>query len=81
MRSIVKAVTQAIRQAEAEARRKAAAPLPLPKEVNGRDGPEPTRFHMEFYETDELGGQIDNWCGPTVECLMAMTRAGGFPRA
>lgn len=30
--------------AEAEERRKAQPPLKLPKEVNGRDGPEPTRF-------------------------------------
>jgi len=30
--------------AEAEARRKAAPDVTLPKEVNGRDGPEPTRF-------------------------------------
>ena len=30
--------------AEAEARRKAATPATMPKEVNGRDGPEPTRF-------------------------------------
>lgn len=30
--------------AEAEARRKAAPHMTLPKEVNGRDGPEPTRF-------------------------------------
>jgi hypothetical protein len=30
--------------AEAEARRKAKAKEALPKEVNGRDGPEPTRF-------------------------------------
>ena len=44
------------------------------------DGPDPVRCHMEFYETDELGGQIDNWCGPTVECLMAMSRSAGFPR-
>ncbi len=29
---------------EAEARRKAAKPLDLPKELGGRDGPEPTRF-------------------------------------
>ena len=33
---------------------------------------------MEFYETDELGGQIDNWCGPTTKCLMAMCRSAGF---
>jgi hypothetical protein len=30
--------------AEAEARRAAARPVALPKEVAGRDGPEPTRF-------------------------------------
>jgi hypothetical protein len=30
--------------AEAEARRKLAKPVVLPKEVSGRDGPEPTRF-------------------------------------
>jgi len=30
--------------AEAEARRKAAAPPDLPKELGGRDGPEPVRF-------------------------------------
>lgn len=44
------------------------------------DAPDPARCFMEFYENDELGGQIDNWCGPTVECLMAMTRSAGFPR-
>ena len=30
--------------AEAEARRKAVTPPVLPSEVDGRDGPEPTRF-------------------------------------
>ena len=35
---------------------------------------------MEFYETDELGDQFDNWIGPTVGCLMAMCRAAGFAR-
>ena len=35
---------------------------------------------LEFYETDELGGQIDNWCGPTTNCLMALCRAAGFAR-
>lgn len=44
------------------------------------DAPDPSRCYMEFYETDELGGQIDNWCGPTTQCLMAMTRSAGFPR-
>ena len=33
---------------------------------------------MEFYEGVELGGQIDNWCGPTPECLLAMCRSTGF---
>ena len=33
---------------------------------------------MEFYETTELGGQIDNWWGPTVQCLAAMCRSAGF---
>ncbi len=45
------------------------------------DAPDPARTYMEFYETDELGGQIDNWCGPTTQCLISMTRAAGFPRA
>ena len=44
------------------------------------DEPVPERCYLEFYETDELGGQIDNWCGPTMQCLMAMTRSAGFPR-
>ena len=35
---------------------------------------------MDFYETDELGGQIDNWFGPTVECAAALCRSAGFAR-
>jgi tRNA (mo5U34)-methyltransferase len=35
---------------------------------------------MEFYETDELGEQLDNWNGPTVSCMLAMCRAAGFAR-
>lgn len=35
---------------------------------------------LEFYETDQLGGQIDNWFGPTVKCLVALCRAAGFVR-
>ncbi len=35
---------------------------------------------MEFYERAELGGQIDNWCGPTPECAMAMCRSAGFAK-
>jgi tRNA (mo5U34)-methyltransferase len=44
------------------------------------DAPDPSRSWLEFYETDELGGQIDNWFGPTTQCLLSMTRAAGFPR-
>ena len=35
---------------------------------------------LEFYETDELGGQIDNWFGPNTNCLMALCRSAGFAR-
>ncbi len=33
---------------------------------------------MEFYERTELGGQVDNWCGPSPEALVAMCRSAGF---
>ena len=33
---------------------------------------------MEFYETNELGGQIDNWWGPTAACLASLCRSAGF---
>jgi tRNA (mo5U34)-methyltransferase len=33
---------------------------------------------MEFYERAELGMQIDNWCGPTADCLLSMCRSAGF---
>jgi tRNA (mo5U34)-methyltransferase len=36
---------------------------------------------MEFYERAELGGQIDNWCGPSPECLIALCRSAGFAGA
>jgi tRNA (mo5U34)-methyltransferase len=36
---------------------------------------------MEFYERGELGGQIDNWCGPSPECLLALCRSAGFAQA
>jgi tRNA (mo5U34)-methyltransferase len=36
---------------------------------------------MEFYERTELGGQIDNWCGPSPEALLAMCRSAGFAQA
>jgi tRNA (mo5U34)-methyltransferase len=38
------------------------------------------RSVMEFYETEEFGGQTDNWCGPSLPCLMAMCRTAGFAR-
>jgi tRNA (mo5U34)-methyltransferase len=38
------------------------------------------RAVMEFYETDEMGGQTDNWVGPSLECLMALCRTAGFAR-
>ena len=33
---------------------------------------------MEFYEGIEMGGQIDNWWGPTSKCIQQMARAAGF---
>jgi tRNA (mo5U34)-methyltransferase len=35
---------------------------------------------MEFYETDEMGGQTDNWVGPSLPCLLALCRSAGFAR-
>jgi len=32
----------------------------------------------EFYERTELGGQIDNWWGPSPEGLLSMCRSAGF---
>src|SRR6202167_5521039 len=42
--------------------------------------PEPRQIPavMEFYERTELGGQVDNWCGPSPECLVSMCRSAGF---
>jgi len=39
------------------------------------------RTFMEFYETEELGGQTDNWYGPSLPCLLALCRTAGFARA
>jgi len=44
----------------------------------GRPSPIP---YAEFYERGELGGQLDNWCGPTVSQVLAWVRAAGFARA
>ena len=35
---------------------------------------------MEFYETDELGDNLDNWFGPTLDCLFSLCRSAGFAR-
>jgi tRNA (mo5U34)-methyltransferase len=35
---------------------------------------------MEYYETTELRGQIDNWVGPNAACLLAFCRTAGFAR-
>jgi tRNA (mo5U34)-methyltransferase len=37
--------------------------------------------YVEFYERDELGGQLDNWSGPTVSAIEALVRAAGFGQA
>jgi tRNA (mo5U34)-methyltransferase len=36
---------------------------------------------IEFYESDEFGGQTDNWVGPSLPALMALCRTAGFARA
>ena len=36
---------------------------------------------MEYYERAELGGQLDNWCGPSPECLLSFCRSAGFAQA
>jgi tRNA (mo5U34)-methyltransferase len=40
--------------------------------------PRPIPAVVEFYETTELGGQVDNWCGPSPEALLGMCRSAGF---
>ena len=35
---------------------------------------------MRFYPQDELGGQYDNWWGPSSQCLIDLTKAAGFVR-
>jgi len=37
--------------------------------------------YVEFYERDELAGQLDNWSGPTVNAVEALVRAAGFAEA
>ncbi len=43
------------------------------------DPPQPHAIPvLEFYETTELAGQFDNWCGPNTACLQAFMRTAGF---
>jgi tRNA (mo5U34)-methyltransferase len=43
------------------------------------DPPQPNAIPLlEFYETTELAGQFDNWCGPNTSCLQAFMRTAGF---
>ena len=35
---------------------------------------------LEFFETDEMGGQTDNWFGPSLPALLGMCRVAGFAR-
>ncbi len=48
---------------------------------NLREARAAKRALMEFYETDELAGQTDNWNAPNARCLLAMCRAAGFAHA
>jgi tRNA (mo5U34)-methyltransferase len=49
-------------------------------DYRGATGASPIPW-MEFYETTELSNQVDNWVGPTLECLLALCRSAGFARA
>jgi tRNA (mo5U34)-methyltransferase len=46
-----------------------------------QQGLRPPLPFIEFYERAELGGQLDNWSGPTVGAVEALVRAAGFARA
>jgi len=45
-----------------------------------RPGADLERPILEFYETDEMGGQADNWFGPSLPALLGMCRTAGFAR-
>jgi hypothetical protein len=36
--------------------------------------------YLHFFESDELEGQLDNWFGPSADCLLALCRTAGFAR-
>lgn len=44
-------------------------------------GERDTALRAEFYERDELAGQLDNWWGPSVTTMGAWIRAAGFAEA
>jgi tRNA (mo5U34)-methyltransferase len=46
-----------------------------------RQGVRPPLPFLEFYERDELAGQLDNWCGPTVGAVESLIRSAGFASA
>lgn len=50
------------------------------REPHRVDLPFEGRVIMEFFETDEFGGNIDNWVLPTASCLAAFCRTAGFAR-
>ena len=45
-----------------------------------RPGDDLERPVMEFYEGSQMGGQTDNWVGPSLSCLLAFCRTAGFAR-
>ena len=51
------------------------------REPQQPDLPFDGRLVMEFFETDEFGGQTDNWVAPSAPCLAAFCRTAGFARA
>ena len=44
-------------------------------------GQRPPMPYAEFYEGEELSGQLDNWCGPTIGNVEAWVRTAGFATA
>ena len=48
---------------------------------NWQQGGRPAIPYIEFYERDELAGQLDNWSGSTVSAVEALIKADGFAQA
>jgi len=49
-------------------------------EQHGLTSAQEARNLLQFFEDDDLGGQVDNWCAPTTACLLALCRTAGFAR-